>query len=132
MSAFENAVQQMDELRKPTGLSSGQSTRKEARTRDFTGAQPQPSEIEWAGGMRLSAWCKRIGISAKTAARWRAAGKLDVVTRNGLQFITAETIRTFFTDDGSRCSRGIAAANAARRRRQERLETPPTPAAEPA
>ena len=50
-------------------------------------------------------------------------GKLQVVTRYGMQFVTAETIKNFFTDDGGPSTmRGIAATKA--RARQERLSAP--------
>jgi hypothetical protein len=76
--------------------------------------------ISLAGGMRFSLWCKAIGICVKTGTRWRDAGKLQVVTRYGIQFVTAETIQKFFTDDGGPSgARGIAAIKA--RARQERL-----------
>jgi predicted site-specific integrase-resolvase len=74
--------------------------------------------IELAGGMRLTAWCKAIGISQRTAVRWRDAGKLKVVDRYGMQFVTAETIKQFFEGDGQRHVRGIAAIKAAARQQR--------------
>jgi hypothetical protein len=58
--------------------------------------------IELAGGMKLEAWRKIVGISRTVAWRMRKTGKLAVIVRNGTVFITAETIRNFFTDDGSK------------------------------
>jgi hypothetical protein len=72
--------------------------------------------VELAGGMRLSLWCKVIGISERTAMRWRDAGKLKVVNRYGMQFVTADTIKEFFQGDGTRNLRGIAALKAEQRR----------------
>lgn len=59
------------------------------------------ADIQLAGGMRLSKWLKVVGIPDRTARRWRAAGKLPVVIRYGQAYITAETIRNFFTNDGT-------------------------------
>ena len=61
-----------------------------------------PSDMQLAGGMRLSKWIKTIGISKMTAWRWRKEGKLTVIWRYGIPWVTAETIRQFFTDDGDR------------------------------
>lgn len=63
---------------------------------------PALPEMQLAGGMRLSVWCRRIGISKMTAWRWQKAGKLNVIWRYGIPWITAETIQKFFTDDGSK------------------------------
>jgi hypothetical protein len=67
--------------------------------------QPPPScarsDMQLAGGMRLSKWSKVVGISKMTAWRWRKEGKLPVIWRYGLPWVTAETIQKFFTDDGS-------------------------------
>lgn len=60
-----------------------------------------PSDLQLAGGMRLSKWIKIVGISKMTAWRWRKEGKLDVGWRYGLPWVTAETIQKFFTDDGT-------------------------------
>ena len=78
--------------------------------------QPGLESVELAGGMRLSLWCKVIGISERTAMRWRDAGKLRVVNRYGMQFVTAGTIKEFFQGDGTRNLRGIAALKAEQRR----------------
>jgi hypothetical protein len=70
--------------------------------------QPQSTAIDpfkrmqLAGGMRLSAWRKAIGISKMTAYRWRKENKITVIWRYGQPWVTAETIRNFFTDDGSK------------------------------
>lgn len=64
-------------------------------------ASPQISEIQLAGGMRLDKWRKIVGISKATAWRWRKEGKLTVVWRYGIPWVTAETIENFFKDDGS-------------------------------
>ena len=64
-------------------------------------ALAQISEIQLAGGMRLDKWRKSVGISKATAWRWRKEGKLKVVWRYGLPWVTAETIQDFFTDDGT-------------------------------
>jgi hypothetical protein len=74
--------------------------------------------------MRLSVWCKTVGISQRTAMRWRDAGKLEVVNRYGMQFLTAQTIKQFFQGDGTRNLRGIAAVKAARRCRQQASSGP--------
>jgi hypothetical protein len=59
------------------------------------------SDLQLAGGMRLSKWTKTVGISKMTAWRWRKEGKLPVIWRYGIPWVTAETIRQFFTDDGT-------------------------------
>jgi hypothetical protein len=64
-------------------------------------AEPQQSEMQLAGGMRLSKWRKTVGISKMTAFRWRKEGKLRVILRYGILWVTAETIQNFFTDDGT-------------------------------
>ena len=60
-----------------------------------------PSDMQLAGGMRLSKWIKTIGISKMTAWRWRKEGKLTVIWRYGIPWVTAEMIQQFFTDDGT-------------------------------
>jgi hypothetical protein len=69
---------------------------------------PAPSlpEIQLAGGMRLSKWLDLVGISRTTGWRLRKQGKLPVIIRYGTPFLTAEAIRNFFVDDGSR-PRGV-------------------------
>jgi hypothetical protein len=59
-------------------------------------------EIQLAGGMKLEKWRKIVGISRTTAWRLRKTGRLPVVIRYGTAFLKAETIRNFFTDDGSK------------------------------
>lgn len=61
---------------------------------------PPPDEL--AGGMRLARWRKVVGISRTTAWRWVKTGKLPVVYRYGIPFLTAKTMREFFVDDGSK------------------------------
>jgi hypothetical protein len=58
-------------------------------------------DIQLAGGMRLSKWIKIVGISKMTAWRWRKEGKLAVIWRYGLPWVTTETIQKFFTDDAT-------------------------------
>jgi predicted site-specific integrase-resolvase len=74
--------------------------------------------VELAGGMKFSAWCKRIGICRRTGSRWRDEGKVHTIWRHGIEWVTAAEIRAFFQDDGSRTARGAAAISA--RQRQER------------
>jgi hypothetical protein len=62
---------------------------------------PSNDDIQLAGGMRMAKWIKIIGISKATAWRWRKQGKLPVVWRYGLPWVTAETIRQIFSDDGT-------------------------------
>jgi hypothetical protein len=77
---------------------------------------PNLPPVDLAGGMRLTLWCRQVGVSSRTALRWRNEGKLPgVVTRNGVLFITAAAIRNFFTNDGSSPARGMAARKAALR-----------------
>ena len=64
-------------------------------------SRPQHPEMQLAGGMRLSKWIKVVGISKMTAWRWRKDGKLKVVFRYGMAYVTADTIQKFFTDDGT-------------------------------
>jgi hypothetical protein len=58
--------------------------------------------MQLAGGMRLSTWRKAIGISKMTAYRWRKKNKINIIWRYGQPWVTAETIRNFFTDDGTK------------------------------
>jgi hypothetical protein len=69
------------------------------------------SEIQIAGGMRLAKWVKLIGISKMTAWRWRKEGKFPVIWRYGIPWVTAETIRQFFTDDGTAPRRPVCIRN---------------------
>jgi hypothetical protein len=75
----------------------------------------QAQVVDLAGGMLFPLWCDTIGISRRTGMRWRDAGKVEVVTINGMQFITAEAIRRFFLQRG-----GLRLRGAALRSRQER------------
>jgi hypothetical protein len=59
-------------------------------------------EVQLAGGMKLSKWIEKVGISRTAAWRFRKEGKLSVVVRYGTAYVTAETIRNWFTDDGSK------------------------------
>jgi len=59
-------------------------------------------EIQLAGGMRLNRWAKIVGISRTSIWRLRRAGKLPVVVRHGVAYLTAATIREFFVSDGSK------------------------------
>jgi hypothetical protein len=68
---------------------------------DSSRARLQWPEMQLAGGMRLSKWIKVVGISKMTAWRWRKDGKLKVVFRYGMAYVTADTIQKFFTDDGT-------------------------------
>jgi hypothetical protein len=56
-------------------------------------------ELSLAGAMRLSHWRKIIGVSRATAFRWRKAGKLKVVRRYGIAFVTAGEILRFWSDN---------------------------------
>jgi hypothetical protein len=58
--------------------------------------------MQLAGGMKLSKWAKLVGISRTAAWRFRQEGKLAVVVRYGTAYVTAETIRDWFTNDGSK------------------------------
>ena len=58
--------------------------------------------MQLAGGMKLERWRKIIGISRSYAWRLRKTGKLPVIVRYGIAFVTAETIENFFTNDGSK------------------------------
>ena len=69
--------------------------------------------------MRFSAWCKAIGICRRTGLRWRNAGKVQTIWRNGIEFVTAAAIREFFQDDGTRNTRGLAAVKAQKQRALE-------------
>jgi hypothetical protein len=62
-----------------------------------------PREIDLAGGMLLKKWCEVTGVNLRTTRRWRADPRKNfkVVWRFGMPFLTAETIRNFFVDDGS-------------------------------
>ena len=59
------------------------------------------AQMELAGGMRMSKWCKIVGISRTSAWRLRKSGRPPVVMRYGVPFLTADTIKRFFSDDGS-------------------------------
>ena len=83
--------------------------------RSLVQMQPNLPAVELAGGMRLDLWCRTVGISRRTALRWRRQGKLSVVTRCGMLFLTAGEIRNFFKDDGSSSLRGVALARQVRR-----------------
>jgi predicted site-specific integrase-resolvase len=78
--------------------------------------EPELPAVELAGGMRFSAWCKTIGICKRTGTRWRDAGKVQTIWRNGVEFVTAAAIKNFFEDDGTRNTRGLAAVKAQQRR----------------
>lgn len=56
-------------------------------------------EVELAGGMTLTRWCACVGISARTARNYRRAGKLKTVRRFGRLFVTAQTIRDWFSEE---------------------------------
>lgn len=56
-------------------------------------------DIDLAGGMLLSKWRKTVGVSRQWVWKQRKAGKLPTVTRFGLTFITADTMRAFFNPD---------------------------------
>ena len=58
--------------------------------------------MDLVGGMRLDAWRKIVGLSRTTAWRYRKEGKLPVVVRYGIAYVTADTIRNFFTNDGTK------------------------------
>lgn len=60
-------------------------------------------EIDLAGGIALKRWCQIVGISVRTTQRWRKdpAKGFEVVWRYGIPFLSAETVRKFFVDDGS-------------------------------
>jgi hypothetical protein len=60
------------------------------------------ANIQLAGGMKLSKWREIVGMSSTTAWRLRRAGKLPVIVRYGVAYVTAETIKNFFTNDGSK------------------------------
>jgi len=62
----------------------------------------QPLPIDLAGGMRYSKWCQTVGIPRTTGWKYRKQGKLEVIVRNGVSYITAAGIRAFFTNDGSK------------------------------
>ena len=64
-------------------------------------------EIQLAGGMKLDVWRKAVGMSRTTAWRLRKEGKLPFIVRYGSVYVTAETIKNFFTNDGSK-PRGFA------------------------
>ena len=52
--------------------------------------------------MKLSKWAKLVGISRTAAWKYRKDGKLPVVVRYGTAYVTAETIKSFFTNDGTK------------------------------
>ena len=58
--------------------------------------------MELAGGAKLSTWRKIVGLSRTTVWRYRKEGKLPVVVRYGIAYVTAETIRNFFKNDGTK------------------------------
>ena len=62
-----------------------------------------PREIDLAGGMLLKRWCEITGVSIRTTRNWRKdpSKNFKVIWRFGMPWITAETIRNFFVDDGS-------------------------------
>jgi hypothetical protein len=64
-------------------------------------------EIQLTGGMKLEKWRKAVGISRTAAWRLRKTGKLPVVVRYGSVYVTADTIKTYFSNDGSK-PRGFA------------------------
>jgi hypothetical protein len=89
---------------------------------------PRTQQAELAGGMKLSKWCEAVGICLATANKWRNEGKLQVVDRYGMQFITATEMRRFFEGNGERQLRGIAALKAAKKAAEARAAVPPEPA----
>ena len=68
-------------------------------------SHPGAAEMELAGGMRLARWCKLVGISRRTAHRYRKSGRLKVIVRYGQAYVTPQTIADFFVDDGSETRR---------------------------
>jgi predicted site-specific integrase-resolvase len=84
-------------------------------------SEAQTLTVDLAGGMVLSVWCKAVGISLRTAKKWILEGKLPVVHRYGMTFITAETIKNFFKDDGSRSGRGVGLKRWHRARQAKQL-----------
>jgi len=63
---------------------------------------PSTTEMQLAGGMKLSKWIKLVGISRTAAWRYRRTGKLPVVVRYGVAYLTAATIQDFFVSDGTK------------------------------
>jgi hypothetical protein len=76
-----------------------------ALTVNCTQNSGSPLEMQLAGGMRLNRWCKIVGISGRTARRWRKAGRLNVIVRFGQPYVTPQTVGEFFVDDGSETRR---------------------------
>ncbi len=48
------------------------------------------------GGMLLSAFQKKLGLSRKTVYRLRKSGELRAVKRGGLLFVSEAAIKEFF------------------------------------
>ena len=64
--------------------------------------QSSRTEMQLAGGMKLEKWRKMVGISRTAAWRMRKEGKLPIIVRYGISYLTAETIKNFFTNDGTK------------------------------
>ena len=63
---------------------------------------PGLPEMALAGGMKLEKWRRAVGISRTAAWRLRKTGKLQVIVRYNQVYVTADTIRNFFTNDGTK------------------------------
>jgi hypothetical protein len=59
---------------------------------------PLQKDFELAGAMRLSKWAKALGVSRSTIYRWRKTGKLKIVRRYGIAFVTVDENRRFWAD----------------------------------
>jgi len=71
-------------------------------------AQAVPLPIDLAGGMRYSKWCQTVGIPRTTGWKYRKQGRVEVIVRNGVSYITAAGIHAFFTNDGSKARCPVA------------------------
>jgi predicted DNA-binding transcriptional regulator AlpA len=71
-------------------------------TNSTISAAPTETNINLAGGIRLSKWRRQVGLSRTTVWRWRKEGRLPVVERYGVAFLTAETVKSFFAADHSK------------------------------
>lgn len=67
-------------------------------TPSIASAEAAPN-ISLVGGIRLSKWRRQVGLSRTTVWRWRKSGRLPVVMRYNVAFLSAETVKRFFSDD---------------------------------
>ncbi len=56
--------------------------------------EPPPSDL--VGAIKLDKWRKEVGLSRSTVWRLRRDGRLKVISRYGMLFVTPEAQQEFF------------------------------------